>query len=341
MLKFALYGCGRIAQKHAELLGTGKIPNALLASVCDIVEEKAKQFSEKYKVPFFTDPDDMMQTVNPDVIVILTESGNHANHTVELAKYGTHLIVEKPMALKPEDADRMIKACNDNNCRLFVVKQNRYNLPVQQLRKALDDGRFGKLFMGTVRVRWCREQHYYDQAEWRGTRAFDGGVLSNQAIHFIDLLQWIMGDVESVTAKGMTAAVNIETEDTAVVLLKFKNGALGVIEATTAVRPKDLEGSVSILGEKGSVEIGGIALNQIIQWQFIDQKEDLEFMKQTYSIDPPDVYGFGHEAYYNDLVNSLLNNIPFPISGQEGKKSMQIVSAIYESIEKNKEVFLS
>jgi UDP-N-acetyl-2-amino-2-deoxyglucuronate dehydrogenase len=340
MLKFALYGCGRIAQKHTELLGTGKIPNAGLAAVCDIVEEKAKQFSEKYKVPFFTDPDDMMQTVNPDIIVILTESGNHAKHTIELAKYGKHIIVEKPMALKPEDADRMIRACVDNNCKLFIVKQNRYNLPVLQLRKAIDEGRLGKLFMGTVRVRWCREQHYYDQAAWRGTRAFDGGVLSNQAIHFIDLLQWIMGEVESVVAKGMTAAVNIEAEDTAVAILKFKSGALGVIEATTAVRPKDLEGSVSVLGEKGTVEIGGIALNHIIQWQFIDQKEDPEYMKQTYSVNQPDVYGFGHEAYYNDLVNALLNNIPFPVTGQEGKKSLQIVSAIYTSIESNREIYL-
>ena len=163
-------------------------------------------------------------------------------------------MVEKPMALTLDDADSMIEACDNHGVKLFIVKQNRFNVPVVQLRKALEDGRFGKLIMGTVRVRWCRPQAYYDQDSWRGTWAYDGGVLTNQASHHIDLLEWMLGDVESVFAKSKTALVDIEAEDTAVVILKFRNGALGVIEATTAIRPKDLEGSLSVLGEKGSVE---------------------------------------------------------------------------------------
>ena len=179
---------------------------------------------------------------------MLTASGSHAQHVVELAPYGADIVVEKPMALTLEDADKMIEVCDRHGVRLFVVKQNRFNVPVVQLRKALDAGRFGKLVLGTVRVRWCRPQSYYDQDSWRGTWAHDGGVLTNQASHHIDLLEWMMGDVESVFAKSITALVDIEAEDTAIVTIKFKNGALGIIEATTAARPKDLEGSLSVLG---------------------------------------------------------------------------------------------
>jgi predicted dehydrogenase len=340
MLRFALFGCGRIAQKHATLLGNKKIPNAVLSGVCDIVEAKARILSKRYNVPYFTDPDEMIKTVHPDVIVILTDSGMHAEHTIQLAKYGKHIVVEKPMAVKPEDADRMIEACRQNNCKLFVVKQNRYNKPVVLLRKDLDEGRLGKIFMATVRVRWCREQSYYDLAEWRGTKDHDGGVMSNQAIHFVDMLQWMAGDIESLVAKGMTAAVNIEAEDTVAVLIKFKSGAIGTIEATTAVRPKDIEGSLSIIGEKGSVEIGGIALNKIIHRQFIDGCDYSEADKINHSVDQPDVYGYGHEDYYKHLVESLQNKAPFPLTGEEGQKSLRIVAAINASIETGGEIYL-
>src|ERR1700722_6272048 len=182
---------------------------------------------------------EMVASTNPDVLVILTESGRHAEHAIALAPHGKHIIVEKPMALTLDDADEMIRACDRHGVRLFVVKQNRFNVPVTKLRQALERGRFGKLVLGTVRVRWCRRQDYYDQDAWRGTWALDGGVLSNQASHHIDLLEWMMGDVESVFAKARTALVDIETEDTGVVIIKFKNGALGIVEATTATRPKD------------------------------------------------------------------------------------------------------
>ncbi len=340
MLKFALIGCGRISKKHAELLGTNQINNAKLSAVCDINEEKAKIVSEKYNIPYYTDMDKMMQNEDVDVITILTESGNHAKHTIHLAKYGKHIIVEKPMALRLDDADEMIKACAENNCKLFVVKQNRFNLPIIQLRKALDEGRFGKLVLGTVRIRWSRPQKYYDQDAWRGTWAMDGGVLTNQASHHIDLLQWTMGEVESVFARSTTALVDIEAEDTAVVVVKFHNGALGIIEATTAVRPKDLEGSLSVLGEKGTVEIGGFAVNEIKHWNFTKPIPQDEDVKTKYSVNPPNVYGFGHLEYYNDVVNSIINNTKSLIDGFEGKKSLELITAIYESVETGKEVFL-
>lgn len=339
-LNFALVGCGRISVKHAELLGNNKIKNSRLVAVCDVVEAKARKTGDKYGVHHYNDMDTMMQQEHIDVVTILTESGNHAKHAINLAKYGKHIIVEKPMALTLDDADAMIHACSENHCKLFVVKQNRFNLPVVQLRKALDAGRFGKLVMGTMRVRWCRDQKYYNQDPWRGTWALDGGVLSNQSSHHIDLLQWMMGDVESVYAKSATALVNIEAEDTAVAVLKFKNGALGIIEATTAARPIDLEGSLSIMGENGTVEIGGFAVNEILHWNFKDKTENDETIKRDYSVNPPNVYGFGHLAYYEDIVDSIINNKKSLIEGFEGKKSLELISALYESIETEKEVFL-
>ena len=340
MLTFALVGCGRIAKRHSELLGHGQIAGARLGGVADIVAEKARRIGEQFSVPWFQDMHEMMATVKPDVVVVLTESGNHAKHVIELARYGKHIVVEKPMALTIDSADAMIEACLAHNVKLFVVKQNRFNVPVVKMREALEANRFGKLVMGTVRVRWCRDQSYYDQDAWRGTWALDGGVLTNQASHHVDLLQWMMGDVESVFAKSTTALVDIEAEDTAVVVLKFRSGALGIIEATTAARPKDLEGSISILGEKGSVEIGGFAVNEMKVWNFTQKLPgDAEVMTK-YSVNPPNVYGFGHQAYYEHVVESIERNSQHLVDGLGGRRSLELITAIYESIETGKEVFL-
>jgi predicted dehydrogenase len=342
MIKFAIVGCGRIAYRHSELLGNGVIQGARLTAVCDTNEEKAKKFGDKFNIPWFTDYHKMLTSLGDEInaVSILTESGNHSKHTVEIAKYKKHIVVEKPMALTLEDADAMIQACDENGVKLFVVKQNRFNVPVQQLRQALEKGRFGKLVLGTVRVRWCRDQKYYDQDPWRGTWALDGGVLTNQASHHIDLLEWMFGDVESVFAKSSTALVNIETEDTAVAIIKFKNGALGIIEATTAARPKDLEGSISILGEKGSVVIGGFAVNKIESWNFINQlPEDAETIEK-YSVNPPNVYGFGHQAYYEHVVDCLKQEKTALVDGLKGRKSLELILALYESVETGEEVFL-
>ena len=340
MLRFALIGCGRISKRHAELLGRGQIEGAALAGVCDIVADRARSSAAPFGVPWFTDMHEMMRSVQPDVAVILTESGRHAEHAVALAAYGKHLVVEKPMALTLEDADEMIRACDRSGSRLFVVKQNRFNVPVVKLREALEAGRFGKLVLGTVRVRWCRRQDYYDQDAWRGTWALDGGVLTNQASHHVDLLEWMMGDVQSVFAQSTTALVNIETEDTAVVVLRFKSGALGIIEATTAARPTDLEGSISLLGERGTVEIGGFAVNEMKVWKFEEPlAEDLQ-IREKYSVNPPNVYGFGHHAYYQHVVTCIRDDRPQLVDGLEGRRSLELISAIYESIETGREVQL-
>ena len=282
----------------------------------------------------------MMTSVEPDAVAVLTPSGMHAEHTIRLAKHRKHIIVEKPMALTLDDADAMIRACDEAGIRLFVIKQNRFNVPVQKAREALDNGRFGKLVLGTVRVRWCRPQHYYDQDSWRGTWKYDGGVLTNQASHHVDLLEWMLGDVESVFAKSTTALVNIEAEDTAVVTLKFRNGALGIIEATTATRPKDLEGSLSILGENGSVVIGGFAVNQLQTWNFTNEEPGDSEVLENYSVNPPDVYGFGHRSYYEHVVQCLAEQSAQLVDGLEGRRSLELIHAIYESIETGKEVFL-
>lgn len=339
-VKFALVGCGRIAKRHSELLGYDQIKNASLAAVCDVVEHKAEHIGKLFKVPYYTDMHEMMKKEDIDAVTILTPSGMHAENVIQLAPYHKHLIVEKPMALSLDDADAMIHACDANSIKLFVIKQNRFNLPVLKLREAIDMGRFGELVMGTVRVRWCRPQHYYDQDSWRGTWASDGGVLTNQASHHVDLLEWMMGDVESVFAKSRTALVDIETEDTAVVTLQFRSGALGVIEATTATRPKDLEGSISILGEKGTVVIGGFAVNQMETWSFVDQLDSDKDIMEKYSVNPPNVYGFGHQVYYENVVDCLKHNKHQLVDGLTGRKSLEVIMAIYESIETGKEVFL-
>lgn len=339
MYRFALVGCGRIAKRHAELLG-GVVLGAKLVAVCDVDADKARTFGEKHGVDWYQSMNEMMSRAQPDVVSVLTPSGMHRDHVLQLAPYGKHIVVEKPMALTLDDADAMISACDQQGCRLFVVKQNRFNVPVVKLREAMEKKRFGKLVMGTVRVRWCRTQSYYDMDAWRGTWALDGGVLTNQASHHVDLLEWMMGDIESVFAKSATALVNIESEDTAIAVLKFRNGALGCIEATTATRPKDLEGSISILGEKGTVEIGGFAVNQMKTWAFAEAEPDDTTVMQKYSVNPPNVYGFGHQAYYEHVLDCLQSGRQQLVDGLAGRRSIELISAIYESIETGQEVQL-
>lgn len=338
MLRFAIVGCGRIAKRHSELLGFNQIDGACLAAVCDLESSKADEIGDRFSVPSFSDMHEMMRSTDTDVVVVLTESGNHARDVVALAQYGKHIVVEKPMALTLDDADAMINACDQAGVKLFVVKQNRFNVPVVKLREALEAGRFGKLILGTIRVRWSRNQAYYDQAAWRGTWAMDGGVLTNQASHHVDMLEWMFGEVESVFARSTTALANIEAEDTAVVTLQFRNGALGVIEATTAVRPKDLEGSISVLGEGGTVEIGGFAVNEMKIWNFVQPQPGDEEVLEKYSVNPPNVYGFGHQAYYEHVVDSIVNNKRHLVDGLQGRRSLELINAIYESIETGLEV---
>lgn len=338
MINFAILGCGRIAKRHADLLGLEQIRGARLVAVCDANALRAKTYGERYRVDAYTSLLELMQRTDIDVVSILTPSGMHAEQAVVVARSGRHVVVEKPMALTLEDADSMIAAAASASVRLFVVKQNRFNVPVLKMREALEQGRFGKLVLGTVRVRWCRDQAYYDQDQWRGTWAFDGGVLSNQASHHVDMLSWFMGDAVSVYAKGITALVNIEAEDTAAATLKFANGALGIIEATGAARPKDIEGSISVLGSTGAVEIAGFAMNSIRTWQFSEPAESDKAVLEKYSVNPPNVYGFGHHAYYEHVVHCLQTGKPAIVDGAEGKRSLELISALYESMASGREI---
>jgi predicted dehydrogenase len=340
-LGFGLVGCGRIAKKYGEILAGGHVSGARLAAVCDCVPERARRFGEHYGVPWFGDSHEMMErTDDIDVVSVLTPSGYHAENTIELASYGRHMVVEKPMALTVDSADAMIEACDRAGVRLFVVKQNRYNRAVVRTREALEAGRFGRLVMGTVRVRWCRTQAYYDQDPWRGTWALDGGVFANQASHHVDLLEWMLGEPESVFAKSITALVDIEVEDTGIAVLRFTNGALGLIEATNATRPQDLEGSLSLLGEKGSVVVGGFAVNEIVTWKFADHRPEDDTVHAECNEEPPDVYGFGHIPYLEHVVSCIRSDTPALVDGLEGRRSLELISAIYESIETGREVRL-
>ncbi len=342
MLNFGLIGCGRIAKRYAEILSSHKVSNAKLSAVCDTNYNRAHLFSNTYQVPCFASSKEMLEKCADkiDVLCILTPSGRHASNLFEIVSYKKHFVVEKPMALKLEDADKMIDVCEANGVKLFVVKQNRYNLAIIKLREALEEGRFGRLIMGSVRVRWSRTQEYYNQDAWRGTWALDGGVFTNQASHHIDLLEWMLGSPKDVFAMSRTALVDIETEDTGVALIHFENGALGVIEATTATRPKDLEGSLSILGEYGSVEIGGFAVNQIKTWNFCELREKDNEILENYNQKPPNIYGFGHIAYLQDVVDCILHDKPVLVDGNEGRKSLKLLTAIYEAVETKKVVNL-
>lgn len=339
-ISFGIVGCGRIAKRHAEILGNQTIRGACLAGVCDIQPDRARDFADRFDVPAYGSLDDLLARDEIDVVSILTPSGMHAQHAIAAAQAGKHVVVEKPMALRIEDADAMIEACDRAGVKLFVVKQNRLNVPVQKAREALDAGRFGKLVLGTVRVRWRRDQGYYDQDSWRGTWAQDGGVLSNQASHHVDLLEWFMGDVVSVHARGARMLVDIEAEDTAIATLRFANGALGVIEATNATRPRDLEGSLSILGDGGTVVIGGFAVNEMLVWDFVEPQEGDNEVLGKYSVNPPNVYGYGHQAYYEHVVDCLRNDRAALVDGLEGRRSLELITALYESMETGEEVRL-
>ncbi|MEM6597740.1 MAG: Gfo/Idh/MocA family oxidoreductase [Cyanobacteria bacterium P01_D01_bin.36] len=337
---FALLGCGHIAKKHADAIQ--ELSTGTLVAVCDLDAKRAQAFGESYGIDWFTSTDEMMDKKGQDidVINILTPSGYHYQNTIDLVPYGKHLCVEKPMALNTKDADSMIQACDAAGIHLFVVKQNRFNWAVQQLHQAVERDRLGKLVIGSVCLRWCRPQSYYDKDAWRGTSDLDGGVFANQASHFIDLLQWFMGDVESVFARGAKRLANIEVEDTGVVILKFKSGALGVVEATTGARPSNLEASLSILGEGGAVEIGGPAVNELQTWKFqTPLSEDANIFEQEQQ--QQDAGHTRHLRYLNTVVETVVDNKPPAVDGRTGRKSLELIEAIYKSMRLGREITMA
>ena len=336
-IKFAIIGCGAISRKHLACIS--QLEECHLVGVCDLDESLANQLSAENEVPGFTDFHLMNESVDPDVFVVLTPSGSHSKIVQQLSFYQKHIIVEKPIALVLDDAQKMIDDCSKNGSSLSVVKQNRFNKPIALARELVDQNHLGNLFLGTVRVRWSRSQDYYDQDEWRGTWKEDGGVISNQAIHHIDMLQWFFGEVHSVFSANSNAVLDIEAEDTSISILKFKSGAMGVIEASTAIRPSDLEGSISILGTKGSIEIGGFAMNEIIKFELDNNLIDQSQFKESFI--NPSSFAFAHLEYYRNYMHNLLNDNDPSITGDEAMKSLKIVHAIYKSHNENREILLS
>lgn len=337
-IKFAIIGCGRISYRHIEAITAN--PRAELVALCDLNLDLARERSRMLKIRIYQDYNEMCGTENIDVIVIATPSGMHAEHSIDIIKkYGKHLVIEKPMCLSVSDGLKLIKTAEENGVKLFIVHQNRFNKAVLKVKSAIGNNLFGRLVLGTIRLRWSRGQSYYDRDAWRGTYAFDGGALTNQAIHHIDLLRLLVGEVDSVSAVAATQLVNVEVEDTACVWLRFKNKALGVIEATTAARPvnKDLEASISILGEKGVAIVEGASVNKLITWT-LDENINLA----DYSEDPPNVYGFGHNLIIDNVVEVLTKGKDIFVTAEDALATIKLLNAIYSSIELNgREVRLS
>lgn len=335
--QICLVGCGRISGKHFDAIENSTALE--LAGVCDLVPSRAKAASEKYGVPAFETLEEMLKGVESDLVAITTPSGLHPAHGILAAQAGRHVVCEKPMAISLESADALLEACEVGRVQLFVVKQNRLNPTIRLLKSAVSKGRFGRIFMANATVRWTRPQAYYDLAPWRGTWALDGGAFMNQASHYIDLIQWLIGPVQSVSAKTATLARDIEAEDTGAALLHFQNGAIGVLEVTMLTYPKNLEGSLTILGEKGTVKIGGTAVNRVDHWEFEDYDDDDKLVEDA-DTRPADVYGFGHGPYYENVV-AVLDGLEEPdTNGVSGRKSLELILGAYESARTGKTVTL-
>jgi UDP-N-acetyl-2-amino-2-deoxyglucuronate dehydrogenase len=334
-VRVALVGCGRISRNHLDAIA--RIDDLELVSVADTDPSRAQSIGAEQGVPAFASLDEMLAAVPSDLVAICTPSGLHPQHGIAAARAGRHVLTEKPMAISLAAADDLVHACDDAGVHLFVVKQNRLNPAIQLLRRAIDKGRFGRIYSANTTVRWTRPQEYYDAAPWRGTWEFDGGAFMNQASHYVDLMQWLVGPVESVMAKTATQARRIEAEDSGVALLKFRSGALGVIEVTVLTYPRNLEGSLTILGEKGSVKVGGTAVNRVDTWMFAEYDDDDKLVEAA-NTNPPTVYGFGHEGYYRNVLKVLRGDARADTDGRAGRKSLELILGIYESAKTGREV---
>jgi len=338
MIKFGLIGCGRISENHFKAVE--QIPDAEITSCCDIDIARAENRSLEFGIGnYYENYRDMIGKETLDAVIICTPSGLHPEIGITSASNHLHVITEKPMATDLESADRLIQACDKNNVKLFVVKQNRLNSTMKLLKNAVVKNRFGKIYTVQSNVFWQRPQSYYDQAKWRGTWEFDGGAFMNQASHYVDALYWLIGPVDHVMAEAATMARRIETEDTGSAILKFRNGVIGTLNVTLLTYPKNFEGSITILGEKGTVKIGGIAVNKIEKWEFAEPDEDDKSVLDS-SYQPPNVYGYGHLQYYHNVVKALKGEIEPDIDGRDGRKSLEIIKAVYLSAKEGKKIAL-
>lgn len=337
-VRLGLIGCGRIAKNHFDAVS--QISEADFVAVADIIPEKVQKAAEEYHVPgIYTDYHEMLAKEKLDLVSICSPSGMHPNMGVDVARAKVNVLTEKPMAINIDAADRLIRACDDNAVKLFVVKQNRLNSTMQLLKRAIDKNRFGRIYMAQANVFWTRPQAYYDAEKWRGTWEFDGGAYMNQASHYVDAIYWLLGNVDSVSAFTATMARKIEAEDTGCALLQFRSGIIASINVTMLTYPKNFEGSITIIGEKGIVKIGGVAVNKIEKWEFEDYDDDDRIAQDT-NYQPPNVYGFGHNPYYRNVVDVLLGKAVPSTDGRDGRKSVEIIQAIYQSAKTGKKVSL-
>ncbi len=328
ILRFGLIGCGRVAPRHAESID--ELPDTTLVAVADIRASRAGHFARQYHAAAYTDYRRLLELRDIDVINICTPSGLHAQMAIEAMRAGKHVIVEKPMALSLADADAMRQTAEETGQKLCIVLQNRYNPPMLELRQVVDSGRLGRLLLGSATVRWYRTQEYYED-EWHGTWAMDGGALMNQSIHHIDALQWMMGAPASIFAYTATLAHRMEAEDTGVAVVRFQSGALGTIEGSTITYPENLEGSVAVFGERGSLKVGGVALSRKSIWKIGGELEHERERLTRDQVDPATIYGTSHRAVIEDMIEAITSDRQPKTDGREARKSVAMVLAIYES----------
>lgn len=337
-IRLGMIGCGRISKNHFEAVA--QIPEAEFVACADIIEEKALSAAQQYKIPaHYTDYHEMLEKEKLDIVTICTPSGMHPQMGIDVANHKINVLTEKPMGINIEGADQLIQACDRNKVELFVVKQNRLNSTMQLLKKAIDKDRFGRIYMAQSNVFWQRPQAYYDQEKWRGTWEFDGGAFMNQASHYVDAIYWLLGNVDSVMAYTATMARRIEAEDTGCAILHFRSGIIATLNVTMLTYPKNFEGSITIIGEKGTVKVGGFAVNKIEKWEFEDYDDDDKIATDT-AYQPPNVYGFGHNPYYRNVIDVLLGKAVPATNGRDGRKSVEIIQAIYRSAKTGKRVSL-
>jgi len=328
-IRYALVGCGRISKNHFGSIAQHASEFELVA-VCDIDPSVLAAHQQQYQVPGYQRMEDMLKAEQIDVVALCTPSGLHPDQAALAAKYGVHVLSEKPMATRWQDGLRMVKACDDAGVRLFVVKQNRRNTTLQLLKRAMDEKRFGRIHMVHMNVFWTRPQSYYDQGNgWRGTWEFDGGAFMNQASHYVDLLDWLIGPVAKVQAMTSTTR-DIEAEDTGVLNIQWRSGALGSMAVTMLTYPQNLEGSITILGEHGTVRVGGVAVNDIQVWNFADER-DYDAQTQQANYETTSVYGFGHPLYYQNVVDVLRGRAEPETDGRSGLKSLELLVAAYRA----------
>lgn len=337
-IRFALVGCGRIAKNHFAALKQ-HADRAELVGVCDVDSAALEAAAKETGAQPYGDLTTLLAKCDADIVVLATPSGLHPSQTMEVAAARRHVMTEKPMATHWHDGVRMVKACDDAGVRLFVVKQNRRNATLQLLKRAVEKKRFGRIYMVNVNVFWTRPQEYYDSAPWRGTWEFDGGAFMNQASHYVDLLDWLIGPIESVQAYTATLGRNIQVEDSGVMNIRWRSGALGSMNVTMLTYPKNLEGSITIIGEKGTVRVGGVAVNEIQHWEFAEPHEDDAKVKEaTYAT--TSVYGFGHPLYYDNVIQVLRGEAEPETDGREGLKSLETLIAVYLSARDGRRVAL-